>query len=57
MSEGSRRDWSSRSLNVSRNSNVATNAAIFPGRLMRRDALPVISYCFCVFYFGCGSRI
>ena len=40
-----------------RYSNVATNAAIFPGRLMLRHALIVLSYCIFVFNFGCGSRI
>ena len=37
--------------------NVATNAAIFLVSSMRRDALPVISICICLFTFGCGSRI
>ena len=38
-------------------SNVATNAAILPGRLMRREASMALSYCTCVFNFGFGSRI
>ena len=36
---------------------VATNAAIFLRRSIRRDASMALSYCIYLLKFGCGSRI